>query len=78
MLVVHALGNAEENILETLCGQAIRRNRAAEFEDGSISGQQLQDQWFSLRPRLEAALMQLPASELDRTSPHPRREELPG
>lgn len=78
VLVVHTLGNAEENILETLCGQTIGRNREAEFEDRSISAQQLQDQWFSLRSRLEAALLQLPASELDREHPHPRRGPLPG
>jgi hypothetical protein len=78
VLVIHTLGNAEENILETLCGQAIGRNRDAEFDENSISAQQLQDRWFSLRPRIEAALMQLPASELGREHPHPRRGPLPG
>lgn len=78
VLVVHTLGNAEENILETLCGQTVGRNRTAEFEIASISVQQLQDQWFSIRLDMETALMQLSASELDREHLHPRRGMLPG
>ena len=29
-IVAHVLGNAEENVLQTVCGQPVRRSRAAE------------------------------------------------
>ena len=76
-LTVHTLGNAEENILQTLCGRPIGRDRDAEFaQSGTAAG--VLARWRELRPRLEAALARLPAGELARERAHPRRGTISG
>ncbi len=72
VLAVHTLANTEENILGTLCGQAVNRNRAAEFIAQADSAASVRQQWHELRTRLQAALAALPPSELDREREHPR------
>lgn len=72
-LIVHTLGNAEENILEILAGHAVHRDRDSEFTTGSMAPDQLVERWRTLRPRLETALAELPLTELDRTREHARR-----
>ena len=78
VLVVHTLGNAEENILQTLSGHPIGRSRDDEFVGRSSTADELQKQWRNLRPRLESALAQLPASDFDSTRVHPRRGSIRG
>lgn len=77
-LVTHTLGNAEENILEVLCGQAVGRDRAREFATQGADPILVSARWQDLRSRLEAGLTQLPSGGLDVTYTHPRRGALTG
>jgi 2'-5' RNA ligase len=77
-LAVHTLGNAEENILATLGGQAIARQREREFAPGGLSAAALQARWEGLRAGLTTALARLGPADLDRTYQHPRRGPLTG
>lgn len=78
VLVAHMLGNAEENLLGTLGGQSIARDRDAEFRVRGASAAELAAAWVALRPRLEAALAALPDGALDRDYAHPRRGTIGG
>ena len=77
-LAFHTLGNAEENILETLCEQPVNRDRASEFRTGERGKDDLSERWETLRPRLEGSLADLSASALDESCYHPRRGEIGG
>ncbi len=77
-LAAHTLGNAEENILATLGGQIVGREREAEFAAHGTDSAALVARWSSLRPRLHAALHDLPHGSLDREYPHPRRGAIGG
>lgn len=74
----HVLGNAEENVLQTVCGLPVARSRAAELAARGDTWEPLRDRWRELRARIEGALAALPAGELDRERPHPRRGMLTG
>jgi hypothetical protein len=76
-LAIHTLGNAEENLLETLCGQPRRQDRSDEFSR-QMSRDELGARWDDLRARLEAALSELPDSALDEDRNHPRRGVISG
>jgi hypothetical protein len=78
ILIVHTLGNAEENILEVLCGVPVERDRDAEFAARAITGEELAARWSALRSRLEAALAQLGPDELERVRTHARRGTVSG
>lgn len=78
VLVVHTLGNAEENILETLCGQSVQRDRESEFLNCSTTINELQERWSHLRPRLEAALAQPTQVDIESAHAHPRRGTVSG
>ncbi len=76
-LVVHTLGNAEENLFETLGGQPIGRDRAGEFAArGDLAT--VTAKWDALRPRLAATLASLPDGALNATYQHPRRGSISG
>lgn len=77
-LAVHTLGNAEENLRETLAGHAVGRDREAEFAVRDVSAGTLVTRWQILRLELPALLADLPADALDRTYAHPRRGTLTG
>jgi len=77
VLVVHTLGNAEENILETLCGESVDRDRSGEFANRSIAAEDLHWRWHDLRPRLELALAGLQSDDLGELRSHPRRGSIP-
>src|SRR5690349_13403642 len=51
-LAMHTLGNAEENLLETLGGQPVGRDRGAEFAAQGGSAATVVARWQALRPRL--------------------------
>jgi hypothetical protein len=72
------LGNAEENVLQTVCGQPVRRSRAAELGAHGVSWEPVRDRWHELRERMAVALAGLPPGDLDRERPHPRRGPLTG
>lgn len=78
VLVVHTLGNAEENILQTLCGQPVGRDRSGEFASRAATTDELRARWQDLRPRLKAALSQLTTVDLNSDKQHPRRGPIPG
>src|SRR5262249_55585965 len=71
-------GNAEENILRTLCGQSIARSRAAELAASGESAERLREHWQKLRERIGEALTSLPANALDQPCRHPRAGEIAG
>jgi DinB superfamily len=78
VLVVHTLGNMEENILEVLLHQPVGRDRDAEFIDGDFDAEDLQAKWAELRARLETALSQATIEELDIVRSHSRRGTMTG
>jgi hypothetical protein len=78
VLATHVLGNAEENLLGALCGLPARRDREAEFSALGSEARPVRERWRELRVRIEAALAELPVSELDRERVHPRRGSLTG
>lgn len=77
-LVAHTPGNAEENILETLCGGQVGRRREDEFAPPRVSAEELRERWLELRARLERAVTGLSAAALDGQVNHPRRGVLTG
>ena len=77
-LAIHTLGNAEENILETLGGQVVGRDRKGEFAVSGDSVEAVAARWRELRERLAWTLTELPASALDAEYSHPRRGTVTG
>jgi hypothetical protein len=78
VMLTHTLGNARENVLEILCGEAVNRDRESEFVDRPVTAESLAAQWSELKSRLVAKLSTVPVSELDRVRSHPRRGEIDG
>ena len=77
-IATHVLGNTEENVLRTLCGQTITRDRPSEFAASGKSADDVRAHWTDLRDRVERALAALPPGDLDREQHHPRRGTLTG
>jgi hypothetical protein len=77
-LAFHTLGNAEENILETLCSWPVNRDREGEFAAHGRTQDDLRERWATLRPRLEQALSGLDDEGLNAPCNHPRRGLLTG
>lgn len=65
----HILGNLNQHVLGIACGQQVTRDRDAEFAASGRSGDELIRRWQELRPKLDAALAQLPDSDLPRERP---------
>ncbi len=78
VLAFHTLGNAEENILETVCGQTVNRDRESEFAATGRTQDNLRQRWATLRPRLETALLELTDAQVTAPRIHPRRGSLTG
>lgn len=78
VIVTHTLGNAEENILEMLCGERVGRDRDAEFAAGGESAVELHERWQSLRERLRSCLAGLTPADMGREFEHPRRGVMTG
>lgn len=78
VLLVHTLGNIEENVLEILGGEPVNRQREAEFVESDLTGAHLAERWNALRPRLEQKLAALPDGELERERFHQRRGTISG
>ncbi|EFH85376.1 DinB family protein [Ktedonobacter racemifer] len=77
-LVVHTLGNAEENLLLTLFDQPSSRNREQEFVMKGQSADALIAQWQALRERLQKTLLSLSSGDLEQEHLHPRRGSITG
>jgi DinB superfamily len=77
-LVVHTLGNAEENLLLTLSDQPSPRNREQEFAMKCQSAEALVAQWQILRERLQTTLLSLSLDDLEQEHLHPRRGSVTG
>jgi uncharacterized damage-inducible protein DinB len=77
-LAVHTMGNAEESLLFTLCGQPGQRNREQEFLARGISANDLVIYWQELRQRIQSALQNLSPEDLERKIVHPRRGTVTG
>jgi uncharacterized damage-inducible protein DinB len=78
ILVHHTLSNAEGNLLGTLAGEDVKRDREAEFAEGEGTGADLVDEWRILRARFERSLRGVDAAEMERQRPHPRRGSVNG
>ena len=76
-IAAHALANAEENVLGTLCGEEIPRERAGEFAAGATADE-LSERWAALHERLSAAMGRVRAVDLSAERVHPRRGPLTG
>lgn len=77
-IAMHVLGNAEDNLLGTLCGQAIVRDRPAEFAARGTSAGDVRARWAALRRQVDVAFAALPPGDLGRERRHPRRGALSG
>ena len=77
-IAMHVLGNAEENLLATLCGQPFKRNRPGEFAARGKSANDASAEWMVLRDRIDRAFAELPPDALDRERRHPRRGAVTG
>jgi DinB superfamily len=79
ILATHTVANTEENVLATLGGEPLRREREAEFQAyGGTASEPSRQRWALLRRRIEAALADLPPGALDTMRQHPRRGPLSG
>jgi hypothetical protein len=77
-LVVHTLGNAEENLLWTLFDQPSQRNREQEFLMEGPSKDALILRWNGLHEQLQQALLSLSLQDLAQEHLHPRRGSITG
>jgi hypothetical protein len=78
ILAIHTMGNVEENILETLCGQPVNRQRDREFLESGATAAAIQERWQPLQARIEAALAPLTTDALTRSYQHSRRPKESG
>ena len=77
-LAVHALGTTERRLLAVLRGLDVEREREAEFASGGGSATAIEDEWRTLRARVEAAVDRLTEADLTSTRRHPERGEITG
>ena len=77
-LATHTLANARVNVIQVLCGQAIDRDRDAEFRSVATADNATIPAWPALRDELAAALAPLTDADMDRTCQHPARGEVTG
>ena len=77
-IATHVLGNAEENLLGTLCGQRHGRDYAAEFPAAAAVPDAVRTRWVELRERVAGALAGLTREDLDGVRRHPRRGGITG
>ena len=71
VIATHVVGASQGHILQTLCGQAIDRDRDEEFRASGDSAAPLRESWAAVRGRLDAALERVDAARLDATHEHP-------
>jgi hypothetical protein len=77
-IATHVLGNAEENLLGTLCRQPHGRAYATEFSAAASVPDAVRQRWAALRDRIAKSLAALTREDLDRAREHPRRGIMTG
>jgi hypothetical protein len=77
-IATHVLGNAEENLLGTLCRQPHDRNYASEFSAAASVPDAVRERWADLRERIAKHLPSLTRDDLDGARQHPRRGIITG
>ena len=78
VLLVHTMGSIRESLIGTLCGEAVNRNRDAEFVEHAVTGVEMAGQGHTLQAQLESALGSLPDKILAEPKEHPRRGPMTG
>lgn len=78
VLATHTMGNCADNLLSTLGGQAIPRDRDAEFAAHGESAASIHEKWQQLRSQIQEQLAQIDDATLLEPKPHPRRGTLTG
>ena len=76
VLATHVLGNIEENIIETLCGQEVNRKREDEFKASGDSVDSILIKWSNLQIRIKECIENLSSEDLNSIREHPRRGQL--
>jgi hypothetical protein len=77
-IATHVLGNAEENLLGTLCGEPHGRNYTGEFSAAAPVSDAVRARWAALRARMKQSLGTLTRDDLDAAREHPRRGTITG
>jgi hypothetical protein len=77
-IATHVIGNAEENLLGTLCGEPHGRNYATEFSAAAPIADAVRERWATLRDRIAKSLGTLTRDDLDAARTHPRRGTIAG
>ncbi len=77
-MAMHVYANIEENILGTLLGQDVQRDRDAEFGQGRVAVSSVIARGDDVLRRIREALSTLSPSDLERQCEHPRRGILSG
>ena len=76
-IATHVLGNAEENLLGTLCRQPHTRDYGSEFSAAAVPDA-VRAHWTDLRERVAKAFEALTRDDLDGARQHPRRGIITG
>jgi hypothetical protein len=71
-------GNAEENLLGTLCGEPHGRHYASEFSAAAPVPDAVRERWVRVRDRIAKSLGTLTRADLDAVRQHPRRGTITG
>ena len=77
-IATHVLGNAEENLLGTLCRQPHTRDYGREFGAAAVVPDAVRAHWTDLRERVAQAFEALTHEDLDSAREHPRRGMITG
>ena len=77
-IATHVLGNAEENLLGTLCRQPHGRDYPSEFSAAAPVPDAVRERWADLRERIAKHLTDLTRDDLNGARQHPRRGIITG
>src|SRR5262245_52353202 len=69
-VATHALGSAEQRLIETIGGRPVTRDRDTEFAAAGGSCAALRERWSEILRRANEVLADLPAGALDRVIEH--------
>ena len=78
VLLAHTTGSIEETIVQVMSGEAVNRDRDAEFVERDTSAVVLAEQWAALAVRLEPVFAAIDADQLNAVHQHPRRGDVTG